>query len=78
MSTEKIADVLETDIHTVKSWLDAAGIARVCKIIRDGKEVVCDELKWKALFRLWMFLFPIRKWIFRVWFRIRKFIKCSS
>lgn len=53
-------------------------IARVCKIIRDGKEVVCDELKWKALFRLWMFLFPIRKWIFRVWFRIRKFIKCSS
>ncbi len=26
MSTEKIADVLETDIHTVKSWLDAAGV----------------------------------------------------
>ena len=26
MSTEKIADVLETDIHIVKSWLDTAGV----------------------------------------------------
>lgn len=50
-------------------------IARVCKVIRDGKEIVCDDLKWKALFRIWMFLFPIRKWIFRAWFRIRKFIR---
>lgn len=50
-------------------------IARVCKVIRDGKEIVCDNLKWNALFRIWMFLFPIRKWIFRAWFRIRKFIR---
>ncbi|MGN0266250.1 MAG: signal peptidase I [Lachnospiraceae bacterium] len=50
-------------------------IARVCKVIRDGKEIVCDDLKWKALFRIWMFLFPVRKWIFHAWFRIRKFIR---
>lgn len=39
-------------------------VARVCKIIRNEKEILCDDLKWKIITRIWMFLFPVRKWIF--------------
>lgn len=34
----------------------------------------CSQLKWSILFRIWMLLFPVRKWIFRIWFRNRKWI----
>lgn len=50
-------------------------VAKVCKIIRDGKEIDCDAWRWKLFFRIWMFLFPIRKWMFRIWFSIRKYIR---
>ncbi|MDY2814557.1 MAG: S24/S26 family peptidase [Dorea sp.] len=50
-------------------------VAKVQKIVRNGKVVECDERKWRILSRIWMKLFPIRKWIFRVWFSVRKFVR---
>lgn len=49
-------------------------VAKVCKVIRKGKTIDCSQLKWSILFRIWMLLFPVRKWIFRIWFRNRKWI----
>lgn len=49
--------------------------AKVCKVIRDGKTIDCSFWGWKVLFRFWMFLFPIRKWIFRGWFWIRRLFR---
>ena len=50
-------------------------IAKVCKVIRNNKVIDCDDFKWKSLFHIWMFLFPIRKWIINTWFHIRKYIR---
>lgn len=49
--------------------------AKVCKVIRKGKTIDCSCFGWRVLFRIWMILFPARKWIFRVWFCIRRFIR---
>lgn len=50
-------------------------VAKVCKVVRNGKTIDCSLLRWKMLFHIWMFLFPVRKWIFRGWSHIRKFIR---
>ena len=49
--------------------------AKVVKIIRKGKVIDCTSLGWKLIFRLWMFLYPIRKYIFCIWHYIRKYVK---
>lgn len=50
-------------------------IGKVIIIYRKGKAISCDRLRWKLLFRLWMALFPFRKYLFRFWARIRVFIR---
>lgn len=49
--------------------------AKVICLVRNGKRIKCSGWKWKFVSWLWMFLFPIRKWIFKVWFRIRKYFR---
>ncbi|MDO5410058.1 MAG: S24/S26 family peptidase [Lachnospiraceae bacterium] len=50
-------------------------IAKVDKVIRNGKSIDCNNRGWKMLSQMWIFLFPIRKQIFHTWFRIRKYIR---
>lgn len=50
-------------------------IAKVDKVIRNGKTIDCNKSGWKMLARIWMFLFPVRRYLFRGWFRIRKYVK---
>lgn len=50
-------------------------LGRVVRFIRKGKIVDCRSRKYRFICRLWMFLFPIRKWFFAIWFRIRKYIR---
>lgn len=40
--------------------------AKVIKIIRKGKEIDCSSDIWQFIFRFWMMLFPIRKWILKL------------
>ena len=47
-------------------------IAKVCGVVRNGKSIECNQIKWKVLFRIWMWLFPYRKWIFKIWRNIRR------
>lgn len=49
--------------------------AKVTCLIRDGKRIECSCWKWKFVSRLWMLLYPIRKWIFEAWFRLRKYVR---
>lgn len=46
-------------------------IAKVDKVIRNGKTIDSSNLGWRILSRYWMWLFPVRKQIFYIWFRIR-------
>ncbi|MDO5409732.1 MAG: hypothetical protein Q4F21_04675 [Lachnospiraceae bacterium] len=39
--------------------------AKVVKIIRKGKTIDCSSPFWKIIFRIWMILFPVRKWILK-------------
>lgn len=48
-------------------------IAKVRSVIRKGRSIDCDEFLWRVLSNIWMCLFPIRKYMFRVWFSIRKY-----
>ena len=50
-------------------------VARVDHVIRKGKNIDCNSIKWKMLSRIWMALFPARKWMFRIWFSIREKIR---
>lgn len=49
--------------------------AKVTCLIRNGKRIECSGWKWKFVSWFWMFLFPIRKWIFKAWFLIRKYFR---
>lgn len=49
-------------------------LAKAGKIIRKEKTIDCSNGAWKILSWIWMKLFPIRKWIFRIWFLIRDII----
>lgn len=50
-------------------------LGRAVQLIRKGKNIDCCNQKYKVICRIWMLMFPIRKWIFAVWFRIRKYIR---
>lgn len=49
--------------------------AKVICLIRKGKRIDCNGWRWKIVSQIWMALFPIRKWIFKAWFYIRKYIR---
>lgn len=49
--------------------------ARVVSLVRNGKVIECRGWKWKVMSQIWMALFPVRKWMFVVWFRIRKYVR---
>lgn len=49
--------------------------ARVVSLVRNGKVIECRGWKWKVMSQIWMALFPVRKWMFAVWFRIRKYVR---
>lgn len=38
-----------------------AVVARVVKVIRKNREILVSDFSWKILFRIWMFLYPVRK-----------------
>ena len=44
----------------------------VTKIIRKGKEIDCNSIKWKIIFSLWMFLLPIRKYLLLTYLKLGK------
>ena len=39
--------------------------AKVIRVIRKGKPIDCDDIKWRMIFWLWMLLFPVRKYLKR-------------
>ena len=48
-------------------WIDRSCVcARVTKLIRNGKTIDCGSLRWKAVFRFWMGLFPVRRVLLRI------------
>lgn len=49
--------------------------ARASGIVRNGRTIDCSRLRWKAVFRIWMLLFPVRKWMFAGWFHIRRYFR---
>lgn len=49
--------------------------AKVVSLVRNGKTVKCSGWKWNVMSQIWMALFPIRKLMFAVWFRIRKYVR---
>lgn len=52
-------------------------VARAPILIRNGKKIDCGKLGWRIIFRIWMLLFPIRKYIFEVWSGLRKYVRKS-
>lgn len=57
-------------------WIEYMNvIAKVEKVIRNNKEINCQQFHWRFLSHLWMFLFPIRKVMFKTWFYLRPYIK---
>lgn len=44
----------------------------VTKIIRKGKEIDCNSIKWKIISSLWMVLLPIRKYLLQAYFILGK------
>ncbi len=52
--------------------------ARVVCLTHRGNEIVCSGWKWRLASYLWMKLFPFRKPLFTVWFRIRKWFRPSG
>lgn len=54
-------------------------IAVVCAFTRDGRRVSVDNRRYKLYCRVWVFLYPVRKWIKRVEWgvkrRLRKLLK---
>ncbi len=51
---------------------------RVVRLIREGKHIDCGGGTYRAACRVWMHLFPVRKWLFAGWFRIRKYVRPSA
>ena len=49
--------------------------AKVVSLVRNGKVIKCSGWKWKVMSQIWMALFPVRKLMFAVWFRIRKYVR---
>lgn len=57
-------------------WIEYMNIiAKVEKVIHNNKEINCQQFHWRFLSHLWMFLFPIRKVMFKTWFHLRPYIK---
>ncbi|MGN0333093.1 MAG: S24/S26 family peptidase [Lachnospiraceae bacterium] len=50
-------------------------VAKVGKVIRNGKVIDCNSREWETLSWIWMRLFRVRKWLFFFWFKIRKIVK---
>lgn len=50
-------------------------VAKVYKVVRNGKMIACSNIGWKIFSTMWMYLFPVRRYIFKGWFHIRKYIK---
>lgn len=46
--------------------------ARAAYLIRKGKTIECNEGKWKIIFRIWMFCFPIRGILLKILREISK------
>lgn len=45
-------------------------IARVESIVRKGRIIRCHNKRWRVLFSIWMFMFPVRKLIIHLLKRI--------
>lgn len=45
--------------------------ARASAFVRKGKTIRCDAWLWRAVFAVWMALFPIRRPLFFLWGRLR-------
>ena len=49
--------------------------AKAVRFIRNGKEINCSSMHWKAIFHIWMMLFPVRRYLFAIWKKIRPFFR---
>ena len=47
--------------------------AKVVRIQRDGKSIDCEAPGWRFLFRVWMFLFPVRAPLLRLLKRLGRY-----
>lgn len=59
---------------------DTCIIGQITEFVRRADEensytIHCEDIPWKSIFQIWMFLFPVRKYIFKVWFKIRPLIR---
>lgn len=52
-----------------------AVVGKAVKISRNGKAIDCDSLLMKVFAKIWTALFPVRKQIFKFWFKIRKYVR---
>lgn len=56
-------------------------IAKAVRIWRKGKSIDCDAGSWKLVFRIWMLLYPVRKYLLKLlylWGRVKRIIICSG
>ena len=54
-------------------WITTDSVlGRVTKVKRNGRELCVEKFGWRILARIWMLLFPFRKWIFKLWDLLRK------
>lgn len=44
--------------------------ARAEGVVRNGRTIACSDWRWKMLSEVWMLLYPFRRGMFFVWFRV--------
>lgn len=49
--------------------------ARASAFVRKGKIIDCRSAAWRALFAVWMALFPVRRPLFLLWGHLRPYIR---
>lgn len=73
--TKRTAEGIETtgdgNCYRDGSFPYSCVIARADTLIRKGRSIDCKAWQWKLVFRIWMWLFPVRKQLIGLWKRFR-------
>lgn len=63
----------DAQAHLERGVASEAVIARVAEVLRGKQRIVCrDHRRWRWAGRVWIFLFPARSLVLRVWGRLRR------